>query len=114
MGEVTYQYQDTIPIEITVKDYVDSRKKNFFVELLGKRFTLPVWGKEYEQEETEITTYQMRLTEQFYLPFYVGYEEAFEVEEITITRTEEEIFDLAEENFFKISFRFGRKWGVNY
>ena len=58
-------------------------------------------GKKYEQEETKTTTYQMKLTSQFYLPVYVGYEEAFEVEENTITRTEDEIFAMAEENFLK-------------
>lgn len=101
IGEVTYYYKDTIPIDITVTNYKDSRKKKFFLEILEKRFTLPVPGKKYEQEETKNTTYQMKLTDQFYLPVYVGYEEAFQVEETTIIRTEEEIFALAEENFFK-------------
>ncbi len=101
IGEVTYHYKDTIPIDITVTNYKDSQKKSFFLEIAGRRITLPVPGKKYEQEEIKTTTYQMKLTSQFYLPVYVGYEEAFEVEENTITRTEDEIFAMAEENFLK-------------
>lgn len=101
IGDVVYTYKDTIPIEISVTNYKSSRKKKFFLEIGEKRVTLPVPGKKYEQEEAKTTTYQMRLTEQFYLPVYVGYEEAFEVEELTITRTEDEIYALAEEDFLK-------------
>lgn len=101
IGEVVYQYEDSIPIEITETKYKNSRKKSFFLEIKEKRFTLPVPGKKYEEEELKTTTYQMRLTKQFYLPVYFGYEEAFEVEEETKIRSEEELLTLAEKNFLK-------------
>ncbi len=101
IGTVILEYTDCISASTTVKSYGDAVLSVIYIQLPLGRFQIDLPFQMDETVEILESYYQIHLTEQFYLPFGMGFRQVIPVEEETAERTDEEALDLAETNLDK-------------
>lgn len=88
--ETAYLYEESFPMKYIKKEYTGRMKKGVLLTLTGKKFTFPGRDPGYENFDVVQTEYQLKLTDNFYLPVSWGSIESreYQVAEKTYTKSE--------------------------
>ncbi len=85
-----YNYKDRLELNYKEKCFTGELKKIQFVELFGKAFYLPHRRISYKEYDIYTETHQIKILDNFYLPFYWGTKEVREYETKTKKYSNEE------------------------
>lgn len=98
IGEVVYEYKDTIPIVITKRMRGESQTAKLRIDFFGKSLSIPLGFHKYDLTETVQEYHQLHLTNQFYLPVGIEISTEYELTEQEYERSEAEALAAAEKN----------------
>ena len=100
-GYTTYPYEDTIPGKMTVSSPTGNETRQFFIQILQKRFTTPALHAPYPEKEAVAQTRQFVVADSFYLPVYWGTITSKEIEKTTVSVTKEAAKTIALSHFLQ-------------
>lgn len=97
--ERTETYQEAISIQHQSKSYTEQKKYLYYIGIGNYRFELGIKKHDYENYEIHASEVQLKLGENFYLPFWIGNKQIVEYEWKEQTYQVEELEALLKENF---------------
>ncbi|MGN0352197.1 MAG: sporulation protein YqfD [Roseburia sp.] len=71
LAQVSYDYEDTIPIQYEEKIYTGQFKNSYSIRIGNRRISQPFFQVPYKQKNVLTDTYQLHFTDNFYLPVFL-------------------------------------------
>lgn len=90
-----YDYAESFSLNYIKKEYTGGDKKEYYIKVLSKKLYIPGMKNKFKKYDTIIEEHQLKLWDNFYLPFYLGKIKKEEYKNVERVYTKEEAEQLA-------------------